>query len=306
MAEQTPVCVPPTVSIGLPVFNGERFLAEAIDSLLVQTFRDFELTISDNASTDRTGDISQAYAARDGRVRYVRQPRNLGAAQNWNFVVTAATGSFFKWASANDRCEPTMLEKCVKFLRQDERVVLCYGKTALIDDDGSFLGDYEDDPEFMDATPSRRLIRLLDELRMNNAQCGLIRMSALRRTRLERAYSSSADKVLMAELVLQGGYRRLPEVLLHRRIGRESATKFLSESEQQAFLDPVGAPNRLVAWLNHADYLRAVLWSNMGLRDKSVALAYLLRRAYWDRRRLWSDVVRLLPLQRAPARDARR
>src|ERR1700741_97664 len=122
------------ISIGMPVCNGERFLAEAIESLLAQTCADFELIISDNASTDRTAEIAGAFAARERRVRYIRQPHNLGAARNWNYVVEAATGPYFKWASANDRCDPTFLEKCLAVLRQDQRVVLCYGRTALIDD----------------------------------------------------------------------------------------------------------------------------------------------------------------------------
>ena len=301
----SPARVAPTVSIGLPVFNGERFLSEAIESLLAQTLTDFELIISDNASTDRTNEIALDHATRDQRIRYVRHAHNLGAARNWNFVVEAATGTYFKWASANDRCDPTMLERCVAVLRQDERVVLCYGRTALMDDDGQPLGEYEGDPEFMDASPSRRFVRLLTELQMNNAQCGVVRLDALRRTRLERTYSAAADKVLMAELVLQGGYRRLAEVLLHRRVGKESATKFLSEHEQRAFLDPGGAGNRPVAWLNLADYLRAALSADMALRDKTVAMAHLVRRAYWDRRSLWSDLVRLLALHRSPMRDAR-
>ena len=295
----------PTVSIGLPVFNGERFLSEAIESLLAQTHTDFELIISDNASTDRTSEIALGHAARDTRIRYIRHAHNLGAARNWNFVVEAATGTYFKWASANDRCDPTMLEKCVAALRQDGRVVLCYGRTALIEDDGRPLGEYEGDPEFMDASPSRRFVRLLTELQMNNAQCGVIRLDALRRTRLERSYSAASDKVLMAELVLQGGYRRLDEVLLYRRVGKESATRFLSEQEQRTFLDPGSAGSRPVAWLNLADYLRAALSADMALRDKSVAAAHLLRRAYWDRRSLWNDLVRLLPLHRSPMRDAR-
>src|SRR5688572_28337892 len=95
----------PLVSIGLPVYNGERFLSEALDSLLGQTLADFELIVSDNASTDRTAEICLAYAARDARVRYVRQQTNIGAIRNWNFVARQARGQYFKWASANDFCD---------------------------------------------------------------------------------------------------------------------------------------------------------------------------------------------------------
>lgn len=290
--EPAPLSAAPTVSIGLPVFNGERFLAEALRSLLAQTFGDFELIISDNASTDRTADICTEFARRDSRIRYIRQARNLGAARNWNFVVLAARGRFFKWASANDRCEATLLEDCVRVLRDDARVVLCYGNTLLIDDDGNTLGEHREDPEIIEPNPCARFIRVVNELHMNNAQAGVIRASALRRTRLERAYSSHSDLVLMAELVILGGYRKLPQVLLHRRLGRESATRFLSESERQRFMDPLRSPRRLIVWRKYADYAGVVLRSDMSIRDKSLATIHLARRAVWERHNLWRDLWR--------------
>ncbi len=87
----------PRVSIGLPVFNGERYLARAIDSILAQDFRDLELVVCDNASTDRTAEICAAYARRDPRVRYHRNPRNLGAGPNYDRCFHLARGEYFKW-----------------------------------------------------------------------------------------------------------------------------------------------------------------------------------------------------------------
>jgi glycosyltransferase involved in cell wall biosynthesis len=100
----------PRVTIGLPVYNGARYLADAIDSLLLQSFSDFELIISDNASTDETGAICQAYAARDARIRYVRQPENIGAIGNFAYVLDQAVGDFFMWATHDDRRDPHFLE----------------------------------------------------------------------------------------------------------------------------------------------------------------------------------------------------
>src|SRR5919112_5909956 len=102
----------PRVTIGLPVYNGERFLEQALDGLLAQTFTDFELIISDNASTDRTPEICQAYAARDSRIRYVRQPENIGAGPNHNILVPMARGEYFKWASHDDLYDPDLVAKC--------------------------------------------------------------------------------------------------------------------------------------------------------------------------------------------------
>ena len=86
----------PRVSIGLPVYNGENFLAESIESLLGQSYEDFELIISDNASTDGTADICRRYAKQDSRIRYIRQPHNIGSAPNHNFVIEQARGELFK------------------------------------------------------------------------------------------------------------------------------------------------------------------------------------------------------------------
>src|ERR1700743_3284119 len=92
----------PRLTIGLPVYNGEKYLAEAIAALLGQTYKDFELIISDNASPDGTADICQRYVQLDSRVRYIRQPKNIGLAPNHNVLVEQARGELFKWAANDD------------------------------------------------------------------------------------------------------------------------------------------------------------------------------------------------------------
>src|SRR5262249_60446249 len=103
-------------SVGLPVFNGESYLESAITSVLGQTFEDFELIICDNASTDRTAEICNDYAARDSRIRYFRNPRNLGAAPNYNLAFSQARGRYFKWLAHDDRMRPSFLAKTVRVL----------------------------------------------------------------------------------------------------------------------------------------------------------------------------------------------
>ena len=109
----------PRLSIGLPVYNGENYLAESLDALLGQSFEDFELIISDNASTDGTAAISRRYERLDSRVRYVRQPRNVGLAPNHNIVVEQARGELFKWASHDDVYGRELLERCVVALDEN-------------------------------------------------------------------------------------------------------------------------------------------------------------------------------------------
>lgn len=280
----------PRVTIGMPVYNGARHVTQAIDSLLSQTFGDFELIIADNASTDRTGEICRDYQARDPRVHYVRHATNRGAVFNWNFVVAEARGQYFKWASANDYCAPTQLERCVQVLDTEPEVIITYGRTAFVDDEGQPLGEYPHDVEVLDARPSVRFERLCRELRANNAQSGLIRLATLRRTGIERAYPGG-DMNLMAELALYGGFRRIPEVLLFRRMGVESATRFRSASELRTFLNPVAKKRAdFVMWQTHWDYLASMRRAPLRLRERLAVLKYILRSAWWFRSQLWREV----------------
>src|SRR5262249_32985361 len=116
----------PRVSIGLYVYNGARFLEDTLDSLLAQTYTDFELIISDNASTDRTEEICRTYAAKDQRVRYYRSKKNVGVGRNCNRVFELATGDYFKWATADDLCKPELVARCLELLENDRPVVLAY------------------------------------------------------------------------------------------------------------------------------------------------------------------------------------
>jgi len=128
--------VKPRVSIGVPVYNGESYLACALDSMLGQTYGDFELIISDNASTDRTPEICRQYAARDPRVRYLREEQNRGLAWNFNRVVEVSRGDYFKWAAYDDVCAPSFLARTVEVLDNDPHVILATSVAALIDAQG--------------------------------------------------------------------------------------------------------------------------------------------------------------------------
>lgn len=124
---------PPKVSIGMPVYNGDAFIREALDSLLAQTFTDFELIISDNASTDDTQLICQEYAANDCRIRYVRQSRNIGAAANFQFVLKQAVGKLFMWAAADDSWDPRFISLNIDNLTGNKRLIGSIGRVLFCD-----------------------------------------------------------------------------------------------------------------------------------------------------------------------------
>jgi glycosyltransferase involved in cell wall biosynthesis len=134
MMPRNPSAVSPKLTIGMPVYNGERYLRESLDSLLAQTFTDFELIVSDNASTDGTEAICREYAARDPRIRYVRQNRNCGAAPNFQFVLNEAACELFMWAGADDRWDPGWLAALVELL--EPGVSLAFGSSMSFLDDG--------------------------------------------------------------------------------------------------------------------------------------------------------------------------
>jgi glycosyltransferase involved in cell wall biosynthesis len=206
----------PLVSIGLPTYNGARYLPETLDSLLAQDLEDFELIISDNGSTDATEEICRQVAGRDPRVHYERAAENQGAGWNYNHVLELAHGRFFKWAADDDICLPTFLRRCVGLL-EDERAVLAWPQTLLIDGSGAALQALaDDDLEGREADPIARLERLLRNRMEWHPVFGVIRTPALRQTRGIGSFVM-ADVALLAELSLRGQFHQVPERLFHRR-----------------------------------------------------------------------------------------
>ena len=147
----------PILTIGLPVFNGARFIEASVESILSQSFSDLELIISDNASTDDTEAVSRSIAARDPRVTYHRNAGNIGIAANFNLLVPPARGRLFKWATADDLLRPGYLERCVSILDSDPSVVLAYTKTDFVDEDGAPLRLMDPGWHLMSDDPSLRL-----------------------------------------------------------------------------------------------------------------------------------------------------
>jgi glycosyltransferase involved in cell wall biosynthesis len=285
---------PPLVSVGVPVFNGERFLERALRSLLAQTLTDFELIISDNASTDGTREICERLGEEDPRVRYIRQRKNIGAPKNWNVVVHEATGEFFKWASANDFCAPSMLARCVGELRADPGLVLCYGRTRLVDENDELLEEVQEGATYEDERPSDRFKAVCTRLGMNNAQQGVIRVEALHRTGLDRMYPGG-DIALTAELALLGRFLLLPEVLMFRRWSKGTFTAMLSPLERQRIYDPgVDKPMAFLRGRLYLDYLASVHRAPMTAAEKRRAYRCVLRIARANRGNLWQECLSAL------------
>jgi hypothetical protein len=232
----------PRVSVGLPVYNGARYLREAIESLLPQTLVDFELIISDNGSTDETERICRDYAALDARIRYVRSDVNRG--MHWNFrrVLELARAPLFKWMAHDDRCEPEFLRRCVEELDADPGLLLCAPASVDIDEDGYLMRVYRwtarsDSPDVVE--------RFHDILRDRYAHpfFGVMRTAVARELYPDRLILLADDKLLLTELVLRGRIRVVDDrLLLHREHPqRTSMVSGHRAAPRLAVLDPARA-----------------------------------------------------------------
>jgi len=205
----------PRLSIGLAVYNGENYLAESLDALLGQSYEDFELIISDNASTDGTAGICRRYAERDSRIRFIRQPQNIGLAPNHNFVARQARGELFKWASHDDLYARDLLQRCVEALDENPHVVLAHSWTALVDDSGAVVKQLEYP---LDTASPRVPERFRSMLFADGGDdvYGVIRADVLRRTALHGSHHH-ADRTITTEFALQGPFYQVPDWLYFRR-----------------------------------------------------------------------------------------
>jgi glycosyltransferase involved in cell wall biosynthesis len=226
---------PPRLTIGLPVYNGENYLAQSVDSLLAQTFTDFELIISDNASTDGTQRIAEGYAALDPRVRYVRHPVNLGSAENHNGVIREARGEFFKWASDDDLYAPELLERCVAALDARPEIVLAHAWTAFINEAGEIIHT-QGYPLITDVDSAPVRFRSLLHTQGGDDIYGVIRTRVLRAMPPHDSYHN-ADRVFVSELALHGPFHQTPQPLYFRRDHPGRAERASSLRHRCAVLD---------------------------------------------------------------------
>ncbi len=206
----------PAITIGLPVFNGENYLREALDSLLAQTWTDFELILCDNGSTDATERICRAYAALDSRLKYFRNRRNIGAAANFNLAVRLATAPYFKWMAHDDRLHPEFLAVCLQALEKNPAAVLACSAVGKIDAQGRPAGDYRFPMRLADVQPHRRFADIIQVRHPCTLVFGLIRRRILEQTPLIAPFTGS-DRCLLAELSLYGPFVEVPGELFQRR-----------------------------------------------------------------------------------------
>jgi len=273
----------PLITIGLPVYNSERFIRQSLDSLLGQSYGDFVLIISDNASTDGTADICHEYAARDPRVTYSRNPTNIGNPGNFNRVFRLCQTPYLKWSTSDDYWAPTFLEKALPVLQRDPSVALCYPAATFIDADGQNPTPYDDCLHLVQDDPAQRFMHLVDNIGRAHQHLGLIRTSMLRRTHLLGAHVHS-DINLLAELVLYGKFVELPERLFFRRFHKTSGSWNRGDkTHDAAYYLAAGSGQQLTRWRWHARFFQAVATAPLAPIVRVRLFNFLARRVYWDR-----------------------
>jgi glycosyltransferase involved in cell wall biosynthesis len=273
------------------VYNGERYLRKTLDSLLSQTYPDFEVIISDNASSDGTQEVCEEYAARDRRIRYHRNGQNLGAARNFNCVFERSRGEYFKWAAHDDLCAPRFLSSCVQALEDDPNAVLSFSKMEVIDEDGRNLRqpEYEFDASSGEAHERFRAV----VLRRHGCESvfGVVRASILEATPLIGNYIAS-DRVLLSELALRGRFQRVEEPLFLHRDHPGRSVKFLHlHAKATVWFDPnrageIPLPNVRLFF----QHLSAIRRSPIGWGQRVRCYLHMMEWARVNRKRMRFDI----------------
>jgi glycosyltransferase involved in cell wall biosynthesis len=304
------VATTPRVSVGLPVYNGERYVGEAIEAVLSQTFTDLELVISDNASSDGTRDICEEAARDDTRVRYYRSPENLGAAPNFNRCFALAKASkYFKWITYDDLITNDFIERCIEALESDVDVSLAFPALVHADAEGNVIsGQQQGDMSLVDKEPGRRAQRLI-EYGLESPDIywtlyGVMRRSALETTELHGNYIAS-DQVLLFQLSLTGKFVQVPEALLIHRAHPDAWTMMADRTPKSDAVWFGGSSAGVVLphWTLFARHARSIARADVSLRDKATCVRALVKRALREWRNLGGDVKLVL---RDAARHRRR
>lgn len=274
----------PRLTIGMPVRNGAQYIRAALDSILSQSFSDFELIISDNASNDDTGAILRKVAAADNRVIVHSLSTNIGAAANFNFVLDAARAPYFKWATHDDACGNGLLQSCVRLLDRDTGIVLAYARTLLIDGDGAPIDSYDDGLHLVDARPSRRYARYHSRFRrmgLVNPMYGVARRDDLRAVGGLGAYGNS-DIVLLGALAIRGKIYQVDDAVFYRRVhAGMTVQRFASDADRLRYLDPSAAPTNHVYRRMALEHARVVARARLSPVQLVASMAQVMKFVWW-------------------------
>jgi glycosyltransferase involved in cell wall biosynthesis len=278
--------------IGLPVYNGQRFLGTAIDSLLSQSFTDFRLVISDNGSTDATPELCASYSKQDGRITYLRSPENRGILWNHRRVMDEIDGSteYFRWAGADDILEPGLLQEMVTLLDARREVEAVVPDVKNIDDEGKMIGSMPRTLHLPSTDVVERARQFLTAGYQHVFAYGLLRVATLRRMRTRPAYLGW-DPIFALELILRGQMLQTTGSALLRRFHPGSISRVKTAKEMRKWVEPntkniMSFPH----WTWAYERARVLMSSPVSTRDRCRIAVLLLRTMLWQKGSLVRDL----------------
>lgn len=281
------------VIIGLPVYNGQKYLDAAIESHLSQSFGDFDLVISDNGSTDATPEICVDYASRDKRIKYLRSPENRGILWNHRRVLHAIESptQYFRWAGADDIMEPGLLQAMVDLLNTRPEVEAVVPNTKNIDDHGEIIGSMANTLDLQSLDVFERARNVLVANYQHVIAYGLLRASTLRLMRTGPDYIGW-DPVFVWELALRGQMVQAAGPGLLRRFHPGSISRVKTVKEMRKWVEPNSkAGMNFPHWTWAYERARALLASPLSKGDRLRIGAFLVRYTMWQRAALARDVI---------------
>ena len=270
------------VTVGMTAYNGERYIAKAIESILTQEYRNFELIIYDNASEDRTSEICGEYANKDDRIKYYRNHTNIGPNANSLKVLDVSSGQYMQWVSDHDIYHPQFISHLIKELDKDESVVLCYPRTVCIDANDNVIEPLT--PDVIDTRgldTFQRFSKVIWEFAWGNMIMGLFRMSVVRKIFSHPPVVIGPDHVMMADASLLGHIAQVNEPLYYRRMNHVNE-------------DAQAAHNRHIKWFVKSKSEALVPWTMMAyehikiLKDSDIL-------SQGEKERLFDEVRKCFP-----------
>jgi glycosyltransferase involved in cell wall biosynthesis len=270
----------PLVSIGLPVYNGENYLHQALESIVAQTYRNLEIIISDNASSDGTETICKEFAARDSRIVYCRQESNLGGSANHEYVLRASNGPLFRLAAHDDVLAPSLIEECVKELVRNRLAVMAISRVMRMDASGQIVEEIDRHFEGMSSSsPVRRLGLAICRPSWATPIYGVMRREVIGDKQILGKYPG-ADRTFLAAMALEGPWALVDQALFFRRDHPSNSIKtFGNDWLSSLWFDPSIEPN-LVAfpqWRRLQEFARVIRESRLSLVERLGAFLQLAR-----------------------------
>jgi glycosyltransferase involved in cell wall biosynthesis len=269
----------PRLTIGLPVFNGCDYVGAAVESVLKQTYENFELIVSDNNSSDRTVEVVQQVAAGDPRVQLRSHPTNIGAHNNYNSILPLTNAEYFKWMAHDDLLAPTYLERCVEALDEHPEAVLAFSNATQIDENGEELGALTSKQAYDSPSAYARMRAYMADSTRIPQVFGVFRRSALSQSHLLPSYPKS-DTVFMCEMALLGKWIVIEEPLFLNREHPERQGRLALRDRTQWYFPGRSAP-LLPKWDQWGGMLSVAWTAPMPAWDKAKCLGFA---TYWGLR----------------------